>query len=93
MDGVAMEEAKSSQTQWYYAVAHGRVPGVYTDWGMAERQVNGYSGAVHKKFQDRSRAERFVRDNRANEDKSYGGSTDPSGSEDSEEVSVDEGAG
>jgi hypothetical protein len=85
---------KSTRTQWYYAVAHGRVPGVYTDWGLAERQVNGYSGAVHKKFQDHKRAEKFVRDNRrgASEDL-HSESTDPSGSEESEEVSEEEGTG
>jgi hypothetical protein len=44
----------------YYAVARGRIPGVYTDWGQAERQVNGFSGSLHKKFKDRFNAQRFV---------------------------------
>jgi hypothetical protein len=44
----------------YYAVARGRKPGVYTDWGQAERQVNGFSGALHKKFKTRVEAQRFV---------------------------------
>ena len=77
---------ESYQTKWYYAVARGRIPGIYTDWGDAERQVNGYSGAVHKKFRDRARAEKFVRDHRASDG-------DPNGSEDSEEISEDEGSG
>ena len=53
---------KSSPTKdrRYYAVARGRKPGVYTDWGQAERQVNGFSGALHKKFKTRAEARRFV---------------------------------
>ena len=43
---------KPSKIQWYYAVAHGQVPGVYTDWRTVEQQVNGYSRAVQKKFRD-----------------------------------------
>ena len=66
---------------------------VYTDWGLAERQVNGYSGAVHKKFQDRERAKKFVRDHRWASEDLHGESTDPSGSEESEEVSEEEGTG
>lgn len=38
--------------QWYYTMARGHVPGVYTDWGKVEHQVNGFSGTVHKKLQD-----------------------------------------
>jgi hypothetical protein len=44
----------------YYAVARGREPGVYTEWGQAGRQVNGFSGALHKKFSTRAEAQRFV---------------------------------
>jgi len=44
----------------YYAVARGRNPGVYTDWGSAERQVNGFSGALYKKFKTRKEAQHFV---------------------------------
>jgi hypothetical protein len=69
-----------NKNKWYYAVAKGRVPGVYTDWGKAERQVNGFSGAVHKKFRDRKRAERFVKENRRLE----------GDSEDSEDVTASE---
>jgi hypothetical protein len=49
-----MKESKgSSKHQMYYAVARGRNPGVYTEWGQAERQVNGFSGSLHKKFKDK----------------------------------------
>jgi viroplasmin and RNaseH domain-containing protein len=58
----------NSSAKWYYAVAQGYVLGVYTDWGQAKWQVNGYSGAVHKKLQDRQRAEKFMRENRDPED-------------------------
>jgi len=34
----------------YYAVAAGRNPGIYTTWNEAEKQVNGFSGARHRKF-------------------------------------------
>ena len=44
----------------YYAVARGRNPGVYNDWGDAECQVNGFSGALHKKFKSRREARAFV---------------------------------
>ena len=44
----------------YYAVARGRNPGVYKDWGDAERQVNGFSGALHKKFKSLREARTFV---------------------------------
>jgi viroplasmin and RNaseH domain-containing protein len=37
----------------YYAIAKkGRTPGVYTNWGQVETQVNGFSGSLHKKFKD-----------------------------------------
>ena len=44
----------------YYAVARGRRPGVYPHWEDAERQVNGFSGALHKKFKTSKEAQRFV---------------------------------
>lgn len=34
----------------YYAVAIGRIPGVYLDWPSAEKQIHGFHGAKHKKF-------------------------------------------
>jgi hypothetical protein len=50
----------SSKQRQYYAVARGRVPGVYAEWGQAEGQVNSFSGALHKKFSTRAEAQRFV---------------------------------
>lgn len=37
MNGIANE---------FYAVAVGRRPGIYTDWGHASDQVTGFSGAA-----------------------------------------------
>jgi hypothetical protein len=51
----------------YYAVARGRIPGVYRDWGAAEKQVNGFRGSLHKKFSTRARAQGFVDEHRIDE--------------------------
>ena len=56
----ATKSSPTKKDRRYYAVARGRKPGVYTDWGQAERQVNGFSGALHKKFKTRMEAQRFV---------------------------------
>lgn len=61
------------KAKWYYVVARGRIPGVYTDWGQAEQQVNGYLGALHKKFQDQLQAKKFMRDNHQSDNESEGG--------------------
>jgi hypothetical protein len=47
----------ATKSDWYYAVARGRIPGVYSDWGLAEKQVNGFPGSLHKKFRDRGSAQ------------------------------------
>ncbi len=47
----------------YYAVAVGRVPGIYTQWfgaQGAEIQVRGFAGAVYKGFTDLSEAKSFL---------------------------------
>jgi len=33
-----------------YAVQKGFIPGVYSSWNEAQKQINGYSSAVYKKF-------------------------------------------
>jgi ribonuclease HI len=45
---------------WWYAVKIGKCPGVYKTWDEAKLQVNGFQGAVHKKFEKRDEAEAFV---------------------------------
>mmetsp|Transcript_14395 Transcript_14395/g.30859 ORF Transcript_14395/g.30859 Transcript_14395/m.30859 type:complete len:199 (+) Transcript_14395:46-642(+) len=42
-----------------YAVAAGRVPGIYFSWGDCQAQVSGYKGAVFKSFHQRHEAESF----------------------------------
>lgn len=44
----------------YYAVASGRVPGIYTTPGEAEAQVLGFSGSSWKKFNNRREAQTYI---------------------------------
>jgi len=44
----------------FYAVAKGRLTGVFDSWSDCQRQVNGFPGARFKKFQTRGEAEEFV---------------------------------
>lgn len=44
----------------YYAVKHGKVPGVYETWEECKNQVEGVSKAVYKSFPTREEALRFV---------------------------------
>jgi ribonuclease HI len=45
----------------FYAVAVGREPGIYTDWPLAKRQVDGFAGALYKGFPDRAEAEAWLK--------------------------------
>lgn len=44
----------------YYAVKHGKVPGVYETWDDCRNQVEGVSNAVYKSFSTREEALRFA---------------------------------
>lgn len=44
----------------FYAVANGRIPGIYEDWSSAKEQVNGFSGAVFKLFKTHEEASAFI---------------------------------
>jgi hypothetical protein len=44
----------------FYAVHAGRKPGVYTSWKEAKREVDGFTGAHHKRFSDYMSAAEFV---------------------------------
>lgn len=70
-------------------MARGRIPGVYTDWGKAERQVNGFLGAIHKTFRDRKRAKRFVRDNLQPDEESEDSEEAPSKSKPEDQLEED----
>ena len=50
----------------YYAVRVGRVPGVYDTWEEAERQVNGFRGNEHARFDNKQDAVRYMRQKFAN---------------------------
>lgn len=45
----------------FYAVAAGRIPGIYMTWAECSTQVNdGFKGAKYKKFSTRQEAENFI---------------------------------
>lgn len=44
----------------FYAVAKGRIPGVYTSWEQCSLQVTGYNGALFKGFQSEQDATEFA---------------------------------
>ncbi|KAF2109238.1 Caulimovirus viroplasmin-domain-containing protein [Lophiotrema nucula] len=46
--------------QGFHAVKVGRKPGIYASWPAAKKQTNGYSGALHQKFDTLSEAEAFM---------------------------------
>lgn len=44
----------------WYAVARGRVPGIYSRWEDCERQVKYYRNSRYKKFRTLKEAEKFI---------------------------------
>jgi ribonuclease HI len=46
----------------YYAVARGRVPGIYFTWKDCEAQVKGFSNGRYKKFKTAQEADKFIQD-------------------------------
>ncbi|CUM64496.1 uncharacterized protein PRCAT00002101001 [Priceomyces carsonii] len=52
----------------YYAVAKGVKTGVYDNWDDCKSMVNGYKGAVYKKFPSLSAAQQFVRSHKQKEE-------------------------
>lgn len=44
-----------------YAVRKGHVPGLYYNWDECKAQVNGFSGAEYKSFNDISQADAYMR--------------------------------
>lgn len=47
----------------YYAVAKGRQVGVFRSWDEVKKHVDGYSGAVHKKFSNEADANTYLLEN------------------------------
>ena len=50
----------SSSPFKFYAVRNGRVPGIYTDWPSAQKQIIGWTKPKHKCFSTRAEAQRFL---------------------------------
>lgn len=48
----------------YYAVAKGKVPGIYSTWDECKSMVDGFSGAVYKSFKTKEEAVAFLNDNK-----------------------------
>ena len=46
--------------KWVYAVAKGHQTGVYSSWEECRSQVNGYTGAVFRKFATELEAKAFI---------------------------------
>ena len=44
-----------------YAVHKGRKPGIYTTWEECKKQIDGFSGPIYKKFDNRTGAELFLK--------------------------------
>lgn len=45
----------------YYAIAKGLVPGIYTNWPDAQKQVKGFSGATYKSFPTKELALEYMK--------------------------------
>ena len=54
----------------YYAVVRGRVPGIYTSWTEAEKQVKKFPNSVFKSFSNEIDAIEYLTEHRDDEEKS-----------------------
>jgi ribonuclease HI len=52
--------ASTTTPSKFYAVQNGRIPGVYTDWPSAQKQITGWTKPKHKSFSTRAEAYAFV---------------------------------
>ncbi|MCJ1360701.1 MAG: hypothetical protein MMC33_010710 [Icmadophila ericetorum] len=50
----------SSPPYKFYAVKSGRVPGIYTDWPAAQKQITGWQKPKQRCFSTRAEAQRFL---------------------------------
>lgn len=53
----------SSSEKKYYAVASGKIPGIYDTWDECKEQVYGYKGAKYKSFTSLDAAKNFLKIN------------------------------
>lgn len=49
----------------FYAVVHGKIPGVYDSWEDCEKQVKGFKKALFKSFPNKKEAQEFLEKNSA----------------------------
>lgn len=54
--------------KFVYAVAKGHEPGIYNSWEECQKQTNGYSKPVFKKFKTKIEAENFIEEHEGNTD-------------------------
>lgn len=54
------DSALSGKKSKVYAVKVGRNPGIYNTWDECKAQIDGYSGAVYKRFTDPGEAVRYL---------------------------------
>ena len=45
----------------YYAVANGRINGIFTNWNECNHSIKGFKNAIFKKFNTKLEAEDFIR--------------------------------
>jgi ribonuclease HI len=60
LKGNDSSSASTSTPKKFYAVQSGRVPGIYTDWPSAQKQIVGWTKPKHKSFTTRAEAEAFI---------------------------------
>ena len=63
-----MAPLESKAGNKYYAVAIGRIPGIYTTWNQCHKQINEYSGSCHGGFPNLKEAIAFMSRNGVSED-------------------------
>ena len=80
---VKKKSKKTPKKKYFYAVAVGKVPGVYDSWQEAEKQVKNVRKNLYAKFTTRKKAQAFV------DSKGRKGATQPA-TEEAIEVSDDE---
>jgi len=68
LKGTESATAANAPPKKFYAVANGRIPGVYTDWASASAQIKGWTKPKHKSFPTRAEAESFVAEGPGSQD-------------------------
>ncbi|RWS09622.1 ribonuclease H1-like protein [Dinothrombium tinctorium] len=59
----AISKRSNNKSQFYYAVARGRKPGIYLSWDECKQQVVKFSNPIFKKFASLDDAQSFINTN------------------------------